>query len=56
MFIDMLLNIITNEAIIKVVILIKNSLILLLSLVNDVLDLKLIKENKLIKLTNAFNP
>ena len=45
MFIEIVLTMITDEAVIKLVLLIKTALNLLLSLVNNLLDLKLIREN-----------
>ena len=44
-FIEIILSMITDEALIKLVLLIKTALNLLLSLVNNLLDLKLIREN-----------
>lgn len=46
MFIDLVLSLLTNAKAIKLIILVKNSLNLLLSLVNDIVDLKLIKANQ----------
>ena len=59
MFIDMILgqlNQETNMQTIKLIEIIKSSLNLLLSLVNDIVDLKLIKEGKFTANQDIFSP
>ena len=56
MFIDMILAMQTNAAAIKFIQLMKVTLNLLLSLVNDIVDLKLIKENSFTVNRNIFRP
>ena len=56
MFIELILSMITDEALIRLVLLVKTALNLLLSLVNNLLDLKLIRENKFKSKMNTFNP
>ena len=56
MFIDLVLQMITEAEAIRLLNLIKSSLNLLLSLVHDMLDLKLIKENKFMVKKMPFNP
>jgi len=45
MFLDIIINKITDDSVIQIIILIKSALNLLLSLVWDLMDLKMIKEN-----------
>ena len=52
----MILGLQTNAAAIKMIDLVKVSLNLLLSLVNDMVDLKLIKENQFTINTDIFSP
>ena len=56
MFIDVLLKMMKDTAMINIVVIIKSALNLNLSLVKDLLDLKLIKENKFNRLSKTFNP
>ena len=56
MFIEMILAMQTNAAAIKMIDLVKVSLNLLLSLVNDMVDLKLIKANQFTINMNIFSP
>ena len=56
MFIEMILGMQTNAAAIRMIKLVKVSLSLLLSLVNDMVDLKLIKANQFTINTNIFSP
>ena len=56
MFIDILLKMIQNAEAIKLIGLIKSSLNLLLSLVNDIIDLKLIRSNNFSTNWDTFNP
>jgi len=56
MFIATLLQMIKDKAMIKIVVLIQSALNLNLSLVKDLLDLKLIKENKFNQLSVTFKP
>ena len=56
MFIEMILGMQTNAAAIKMIKLVKVSLSLLLSLVNDMVDLKLIKANQFTINMNIFSP
>ena len=56
MFIEMILSMQTNASAIRIIELIKDSLNLLLSLVNDMVDLKLIKENNFVVNLNVFDP
>ena len=45
MFIEMVINLLTDEYSKKLLVLVKTSILLLLSLVSDVLDLKMLKSN-----------
>ena len=56
MFIDLALQMINNIEAIKLINLIKSSLNLLLSLVNDMVDLKLIKEGQFSTNYKVFDP
>ena len=56
MFIDLVLQMINNIEAIKLINLIKSSLNLLLSLVNDMVDLKLIKEGQFSTNYKVFDP
>ena len=56
MFIEMILTMQTNAAAIKMIELVKVSLNLLLSLVNDMVDLKLIKANQFKINMDIFSP
>ena len=56
MFLDIILPKLTDEACIKIIVLVKSALNLLLSLVKDLMDLKMIKENKFKTTMKAFNP
>lgn len=56
MFLDIILGILTDEFCIKYLDAIKTSLSMLMSLVSDMLDLKMIKENKFMTQTKIFNP
>ena len=56
MFIDLLLKMIENVEAIKLIGLIKSSLSLLLSLVNDIIDLKLIRNGNFSTKWDTFDP
>ena len=56
MFIDLVLQMIQGAEAIKLINLVKSSLNLLLSLVNDMVDLKLIKEDQFSTNQNVFDP
>ena len=56
MFIDLLLKMIQNTEAIKLIGLIKSSLSLLLSLVSDIIDLKLIRSDNFSTNWTTFNP
>ena len=56
MFLDIILGILTDEFSIKYLDAIKSSLSMLMSLVSDMLDLKMIKENKFMTQKKIFNP
>ena len=56
MFIDIILNQIADEFIIKYLDAIKSSMLMLLSLVSDMLDLRMIRENQFMVQKKIFNP
>ena len=56
MFIEMIIPLVQELAVIELVEMMKSQLCLLLSLVNDIVDLKLIKENQFKKNENIINP
>ena len=56
MFIDLLLKMIENAEAIKLIGLVKSSLSLLLSLVNDIIDLKLIRNGNFSTKRDTFDP
>ena len=56
MFIDIILGTLTDEFCIKYLDAIKSSLHMLLSLVSDMLDLKMIKEDKFMNNIKQFSP
>ena len=56
MFIDLLLKIIKNAEAIKLIELIRCSINLLLSLVNDIIDIKMIKSDNFCTKWTTFNP
>jgi len=56
MFIEMVLSIHLDKKAIEIIMLIKSVLNLLLSLVNDIVDLKMIKENVFSRNLETFSP
>ena len=56
MFIDLVIEIITQAEALRLLNIVKSSLNLLLSLVQDMLDLKMIKENKFKIQKSVFDP
>ena len=56
MFLNLILNKITDEYCKKLLLLVIGSLNLLLSLVNDVVDLKMLKEGRFMKNEKTFSP
>ena len=56
MFIDIILGLVTDEFVIKYLDAIKSSMFMLLSLVSDMLDLRMIRENQFMIQSKVFNP
>ena len=56
MFIDLLLKMIQNADAVRIISMVKSSLNLLLSLVNDIIDLKLIRSGNFSTNWTTFNP
>lgn len=56
MFLDIILNTMTDEFAIKYLNAIKSSMQMLLSLVSDMLDLRMIKEDKFMPCMKVFKP
>ena len=56
MFIDMILSLQLDPEAVKLITLIKSSLGLLMSLISDIVDLKLIKENQFMPTNEVFKP